>query len=99
MAVNPLDFLKNMSGFKDNIDNIKKEVSQIVVCGKVGSDVVVVEMNGEFIVKSVTIKEEFFSDLDNDALEHMLKAAFNDAISKVKEEIKSKTMGSLPFGI
>ncbi|ANF33929.1 hypothetical protein A7978_02305 [Borrelia turicatae] len=99
MAVNPLDFLKNMSGFKDNIDNLKKEISQIVVCGKAGSDVVVVEMNGEFVVKKVVIKEEFFSDLDNEALEHMIKSAFNDAISKVKEEIKSKTMGSIPFGI
>ncbi|AHH08439.1 YbaB/EbfC family nucleoid-associated protein [Borrelia anserina] len=99
MGVNPLDFLKSMSSFKDNIDNIKKEISQIIVYGRAGSDVIVVEMNGEFIVKKVSIKEEFFSDLDNEALEHMMKSAFNDAISKVKEEIKSKTMGSIPFGI
>ncbi|AWG42834.1 YbaB/EbfC family nucleoid-associated protein [Candidatus Borreliella tachyglossi] len=99
MSVNPLDFLKNMSNFKDNIDNIKKEISQISVYGRAGSDVVIVEMNGEFLVKKVTVKEEFFSDLDNEALEHMIKAAFNDAISKVKEEIKTKTMGSIPFGI
>lgn len=56
-------------------------------------------MNGEFVVKKVTVKEEFFSDLDNESLEHMIKSAFNDAIFKVKEEIKSKTMGSIPFGI
>ncbi|AYE36332.1 nucleoid-associated protein, YbaB/EbfC family [Borrelia turcica IST7] len=99
MAVGPLDFLKNMSNLKDNVENIKKEISQISVYGRVGSDVVIVEMNGEFIVKKVTIKEEFFSDLDNEALEHMIKAAFNDAISKVKEEIKTKTMDSIPFGI
>ncbi|AGT27436.1 nucleoid-associated protein, YbaB/EbfC family [Borrelia miyamotoi] len=99
MSVNPFDFLKNMSNFKGNIDNIKREISQIVVCGRAGSDVVVVEMNGEFVVKKVTVKEEFFSDLDNESLEHMIKSAFNDAIFKVKEEIKSKTMGSIPFGI
>ncbi|QMU99236.1 YbaB/EbfC family nucleoid-associated protein [Borrelia sp. A-FGy1] len=99
MAVSPLDFLKNMSNLKDNVDNIKKEISQISVYGRVGSDVVIVEMNGEFIVKKVTVKEEFFNDLDNEALEHMLKLAFNDAISKVKEEIKTKAMGSIPFGI
>ena len=28
----------------------------------------------------------------------MIKAAFIDAISKVKEEIKTKTMDSIPFG-
>ncbi|WKC58017.1 YbaB/EbfC family nucleoid-associated protein [Borrelia sp. P9F1] len=99
MAVNPLDFLKNMSNLKDNVDSIKKEMSQIVVYGKAGSDVIVVEMNGEFFVKKVTVKEEFFSDLDNEALEQMIKAAFNDAIFKVKEELKSKAMGSIPFGI
>ncbi|BCR21886.1 YbaB/EbfC family nucleoid-associated protein [Borrelia sp. HM] len=99
MSINPFDFLKNMSNFKGNIDNIKREISQIVVSGRAGSDVVIVEMNGEFVVKKVTVKEEFFSDLDNESLEHMIKSAFNDAISKVKEEIKSKTMGSIPFGI
>ncbi|WP_024653569.1 YbaB/EbfC family nucleoid-associated protein [Borrelia persica] len=96
MAVNPLDFLKNMSNFKDNI---KKEISQISVCGRAGSDVVVIDMNGEFVVKKVVIKKDFFDDLDNEALEHMVKSAFNDAVLKVKEEIKSKTMGSIPFGI
>ncbi|UER67635.1 YbaB/EbfC family nucleoid-associated protein [Borrelia sp. BU AG58] len=99
MVGSPLDFLKNMSNLKDNVDNIKREISQIVVYGRAGSDVVIVEMNGEFLVKKVTVKEEFFSDLDNEALEHMMKAAFNDAISKVKEEVKSKAMGSIPFGI
>ena len=99
MSINPFDFLKSMSNFKGNIDNIKKEISQIVVCGRAGSDVVIVEMNGEFVVKKVTVKEEFFSDLDNESLEHMIKSAFNDAISKIKEEIKSKTLGSIPFGI
>ena len=48
MAVGPLDFLKNMSNFKDNVENIKKEISRIIVYGKAGSDVVIVEMNGEF---------------------------------------------------
>ncbi len=40
MAVNPLDFLKNMSSVKSNIDNIKKEMSKITVCGKAGSNIV-----------------------------------------------------------
>nr|WP_267507082.1 YbaB/EbfC family nucleoid-associated protein [Borreliella bavariensis] len=99
MAVNPLDFLKNMSSVKSNIDNIKKEMSKITVCGKAGSNIVVIEMDGEFNVKKVSINKEFFDDLDNGAFEQMVKSALNDAVSKVKEEIKLKTIGVLPFGM
>ncbi len=56
-------------------------------------------MDGEFNVKKVSINKEFFDDLDNGAFEQMVKSALNDAVSKVKEEIKLKTMGVLPFGM
>ncbi len=86
-----------MSSVKSNIDNIKKEMSKIAVCGKAGSNIVVIEMDGEFNVKKVSINKEFFDDLDNGAFEQMVKSALNDAVSKVKEEIKLKLWGFFPL--
>ncbi len=44
-------------------------MSKITVCGKAGSNIVVIEMDGEFNVKKVSINKEFFDDLDNGAFE------------------------------
>ncbi len=48
---------------------ILKGMSKITVCGKAGSNIVVIEMDGEFNVKKSFNNKEFFDDLDNGAFE------------------------------
>ncbi len=59
MAVNPLDFLKNMSSVKSNIDNIKKEMSKLRFVVKLAAILLLLRWMANLMLKKFQLIRNF----------------------------------------
>lgn len=104
MNINPMDLLKNFSGMQEKIGEMQSKLADITVTGYAGGDMVKVVLNGHMDVLDIRItKEAIEPDAPEGSMtEELVKAAFNDAVSKVREkineEISSMTGGVIPPG-
>lgn len=104
MNINPMDMLKNFSGMQEKISEMQSKLSSITVTGYAGGDMVKVVLNGHMDVLDIKITKEAIEPGASEwsMTEDLVKAAFNDAVSKVRdkinEEISSITGGVIPPG-
>ncbi|MCL2293821.1 MAG: YbaB/EbfC family nucleoid-associated protein [Spirochaetes bacterium] len=107
MNINPMELLKNFQGIQSKMGEFQAKLSSLTETGYAGGDMVKVEINGQMQVLDVRIAKEIISADDAGVLEELVKAAFNDAMrrmkDKINEEISSMTggmniPGGFPFG-
>lgn len=70
------------------------EAAQAVVEGQAGGGAVVVEVSGDMVFRSVTIRPDAVDPDDAGLLGDMVLAALNDAMDKV-HALQGRSMGSL----
>ncbi len=98
MNFNPEELFKNIQGLQSKMSDMQSKFSGIRATGCAGGDMVCIEMNGNMQVISVKISSEAI-DIENTRLtEDLVQAAFNDAITKIKEKINSE-ISSLTGGL
>jgi DNA-binding YbaB/EbfC family protein len=88
------NIMKQMQGFKSNIDKIKKSLEEKTVEGSAGGGIVKAVVAGNHKVQKIMISDEIFSEDDKEMLEEMVVAAINDGLNRVEEMMK-KEMGQL----
>ena len=81
-----------VSPLSEKIVQAKDELQNKYVEGSSGGGMVRVRMNGEFEIDDISIEEEILKG-DNAMLKDLIIAAFNDAISKVRDLIAQDMKG------
>jgi len=109
MNIDPMELLKNFQGIQNKVGEFQSKLSSLTVAGYAGGDMVKVEIDGHMQVLDVRITKEVVPQDPNDTgmLEELIKAAFNDAVRRMKEKINEEVSsmtgginipGMMPFG-
>jgi nucleoid-associated protein EbfC len=84
-------------------EQMREEMKNKSVVGTGGNGLVTVTLDGEKKLKEIKIKPECVDPEDIEGLEDLIRAAFEDAASKIEEDTGSSDlsgmMGSLPFSL
>jgi len=100
MAINPFELLKQLGNVQERMNEIQARLARIEATGSSGGGMVQVELNGHLEVKQVTISPEAVTPGEIPMLQDLVRAAFSDALFKMKEKIReeiSSLTGGLPL--
>ena len=89
--------MKQAQAMQDKLKKAQDELALIDVEGQSGAGLVKVTMTCKHDVKRVSIDKSLLAE-DQDMLEDLVAAAFNDAIRRAEETSQSK-MGALTAGL
>ncbi|MCX7786983.1 MAG: YbaB/EbfC family nucleoid-associated protein [Spirochaetes bacterium] len=101
MNINPFELMKNFQSLQAKLNETQEKLKNVKVVGNAGGGMVQVEMNGRFEVLSVRISPDAVDPQDIPMMEDLLRAAFSDALTKLKEAIRlemSDLTGGIPPG-
>jgi DNA-binding YbaB/EbfC family protein len=76
-----------LTQFKQMQESLQQQVNSVNVEASAGGGMVVIQMNGQKIVTSVKIEPEVFAGKDQEMLQDLVLAAFNDASRRVDDEL------------
>jgi len=96
--MNPMEILKNVQQLQARMNDAQAKLKEVTAVGTAGGDMVKVEITGEFVVTGVTISPEAVDPDDLEMLQDLIRAAFSDAVYKVKEKIQQE-MSSVTGGL
>ena len=96
--MNPMDLFKNLQNLQSQFSEMQEKMKAITVTGTSGGDMVRVEMNGQFDVLDLSISPEVVDPQEVGMLQDLIKAAYTDAQSKVKEQMQQQ-MSELTGGM
>ncbi|MGH9791992.1 MAG: YbaB/EbfC family nucleoid-associated protein [Candidatus Acidiferrales bacterium] len=80
-------------------ERLQKQIENLYVEGSAGGGMVTVKMNGRKQVTEVRIEKEIYAEKDHEMLADLVRAAVNDAVRRVDDEMSSQMQsvaGSLP---
>jgi hypothetical protein len=86
--MNPMDMFQNMGRLQEQMQEVQRALKQIEVTGSAGGGMVHITMNGEYNVLNVTVAPEAVDPNDVPMLQDLFRAAHNDAVAKVREELQ-----------
>ncbi len=84
---------------QDMSKQMEDKMNAIEVEGNAGGGMVKVILNGHKNILSIEISKEVVDPEDIEMLQDLITAAFNDAVSKVDDELKDNLGSSLPGGL
>jgi DNA-binding YbaB/EbfC family protein len=87
-----------LSQFRTMQENLQKQVDAVHVEASSGGGMVVVRMNGQKQVTDLRIDPEIFAGKDAELLQDLVRAAVNEAVRRVDDELSSQ-MKSLAGGL
>jgi len=90
MNINPFDLLKNAQKMQEQMNGLQEKLANITATGSAGGGLVEIDMNGKLELVAVRITPEVMDGADTEMLQDLILAAFNDGMSKVKDEIGSE---------
>jgi len=90
MNINPFDLLKNAQKIQEQMSSFQEKLANIIVTGAAGGGLVEIDLNGKLEMLAVRIDPQMMDGLDAEMLQDLILAAFNDGMSKVKDEIGSE---------
>jgi nucleoid-associated protein EbfC len=76
---------------------LEEQLGELTIEGSSGGGMVTVTMDGQKNLKSITIKPEVVDPDDVEMLQDLVVAAFNDAVKKADDAMKSQ-LGGLGLG-
>lgn len=91
MAFNPRDLLKQVQDLQARMTQMQEKLKGVRVTGSSGGEMVKIEMDGQFAVISVQISPEAVDPKDVRMLEDLIRAAFSDALAKLREKLREET--------
>jgi nucleoid-associated protein EbfC len=88
-----------LTQFRQMQENLQREVEAVHVEASAGGGMVAVKMNGQKQVTELRIEPEIFAGKDVELLQDLIRAAINDAVRRVDEELANQVKnmaGGLP---
>jgi nucleoid-associated protein EbfC len=89
---------KLMKQAQEMQEKIAREMAELQIEVSSGGGAVTVVMNGKKELVNLSIKKEAVDPEDVEMLEDLVKAAFNEAIRRVDEELGQQLGGLMPPG-
>ena len=96
MEVNAIQQM--LSRLRQVQEDLQRQVNSVTVEASAGGGMVSVKMNGQKQVVDVRIEPEVFAGKDQEMLQDLVRAAFNEASRRVDEELANQ-MKNLAGGI
>jgi DNA-binding YbaB/EbfC family protein len=96
--MNPFDMLKNLQNVQETMKQMQEKMKTATATGSAGGDLVKVTVNGQLEVLSVELAPECVDPRDIPMLADLIRLATNDAMSRVKEQMKDE-LGPLGQGL
>ncbi len=97
MNINPFDMLKNAKVLQEQMSKMQETMEGIVATGSSGGGIVKISINGKFEMLSVIIDPVAVDPRDVPMLQDLIRAAYSDAFSKIKDDLQSR-IGPLAGG-
>src|SRR5690242_19215143 len=82
-----------LSQFRQVQENLQKQVDAVHVEASSGGGMVVVKMNGQKQITDLKIEPEVFASKDVELLQDLIRAAINEAVRRVDDELASQMKG------
>lgn len=89
--------MKQAQKMQEQMQKAQEELEETEVEGTSASGAVVVTMNGKKVVSSINIDPSVIDPEDNEMLEDLIMAAYNDALSQA-EDLYKELMGPMGNG-
>jgi len=83
------NLMKQAQVMQERMQKMQEEVAKIEVTGESGAGMVKITITGSHNVRRVAIDPSLMSD-DQEMLEDLIAAAFNDAVRRAEEQNKAK---------
>ena len=90
MNISPFDLLKNAQKIQEQMNGFQEKLTAITATGAAGGGLVEIDLNGKLELLAVRIAPQTMEGADTEMLQDLILAAFNDGMSKVKDEIGSE---------
>jgi len=87
--------IKDPQAIQAQAEQLKAKTMAIEVTGSSGGGMVKITLNGGFEMKSCAIAPEIVDPADVGMLQDLVRAAYNDAMAKVREELNRELAGGL----
>ena len=84
------NLIKQASQMQNKLKKVQEEIAQRTFVATSGGGAVEITLNGNYLVQNVRIDSEVLKTGDQDLLQDMLKAAFNEAVQSVKKTTESE---------
>jgi len=82
-----------LTQFRQMQENLQRQVDSVHVEASAGGGMVLVKMNGQKQVTELRIEPEIFAGKDVELLQDLIRAAVNEAVRHVDEELASQMKG------
>ncbi len=95
-----MEMLRNPQAIQARVNELKEKTAKITATGSSGGGMVRITMNGALEMISCEIASEVVDPNDITLLQDLVRAAYNDASARVKEELQkelSAGMEGLPI--
>lgn len=89
------NLMKQAQQMQEKMQQIQKEIAEMVVTGESGAGLVKVTLNGEHKCSGVGIDPSLFEE-DKEMLEDLVTAAINDAARRIQEKQSEKMAAVSP---
>jgi len=93
--MNPKQLQEMMAQAQKQAQGLQEKLAQTVVEASAGGGSVTVSMNGQKVLRSITIDPEVVKSGDVEMLQDLIVAAVNEAGRKVDQEMQSSLGGML----
>ena len=90
--MNPFDLIKNAKGIQAQMKKLEDDLESFTAEGSSGGGIVKLTLNGKFNLLSVYIDPIAVDPRDIVMLQDLIKAAHTDALEKIQEILKQKTV-------
>lgn len=84
------NMMKQAQMMQERMQKMQEEVAKMEVTGESGAGMVKITITGSHNVRRVAIDPSLLQDDDQEMLEDLIAAAFNDAVRRAEEQNKAK---------
>lgn len=84
---------KNMKGLQKQYESLMSDISAMTVTGYSSGQLIEVTLSGKYELVGIKIKPECVDPEEVEALEDLIKEAFNDANEKIQSQMSSMMPG------
>lgn len=92
--------LKQANQMQSRMKKIQDDLKQKTYSGKSAGKAINVLVSGDYLIKEITIEDDFFKEADKDSLQDLISIAVNQAISEAKKDSETQmnqvTGGAMP---
>ncbi len=88
---------KQAKQFESQYEKIREEMKALEVTGTAGNGLVTLVLNGEHELKDLKIKPDCVDPNDVEGLQDLIRAAYSEALEKIKAQSNQGMGGGLPF--